>query len=298
MNVGLLARRVGVIAVIYASLILGVAPFVLALHETIRSPGGVSSANLALEVLLLSTALSAGPFIYLGVVRRTQWLQDHQSKGLTHELKSPLDAIQSAVEIILERIEKNPAETKKIADYVRMVDNNAVRMNKLVGNLLSVAKLDDEAIVLNRNEVDLERIVSNAIEGVRSQIDRKAISIDLSYMGNCRVVGDEEKIGQVVSNLLGNAVKFSAAGVIRVRLSHYTGDVEFSVEDAGSGISADELVHVFDRYYQGKNSSRGSGLGLTISKAWVEAHGGQIWAESEGEGKGTTVTFTLPSGDI
>lgn len=294
LNVGLLARRVGVIAVIYAGLILGVAPFVLTLHETTQSLIGVSLGNLALEVLLLSVVLSAGPFIYLAILRRAQWLRVHQTKGLTHELRSPLDAIQSAVEIVLEEIEENPNGTKQIREYVRMIDKNVARINNLVGNLLSIAKIEDEAVAINRREVDLKRAIFETIEHLRAQNFREEISV-ASLDGNCVIVGDEDKIKQVISNVLGNAVKFAPKGEISVTLGFKNGHVECSIRDTGSGIPADDIPRIFDHYHQGKNACRGAGLGLSISKAWVEAHGGRIWAESEGEGKGTTVTFTLPA---
>lgn len=293
MNVGLLARRAGVIAAIYAGLALGVAPFILTLHEGIDLNNGAMSANLALEVFLLSAALSAGPFIYLGIARRTMWLQDHQSKGLTHELKSPLYAIQSAVEIVREELRWSTSSSARTTEYLRMIDDNAARMSKVVANLLSVGRIDDGALVIRRDRVDLKSIVSELIDDSRPVSVKKGVLIDFACEGDCRVIGDEEKLRQVVSNLIGNAIKFTHGGTITVEIRRENDHIEFSIKDPGIGITSDELPQIFNRYYQGSSASRGSGIGLTIAKAWVEAHGGTIWAHSDGEGKGTIVRFKL-----
>ncbi len=107
---------------------------------------------------------------------------------------------------------------------------------------------------------------------------------------------DQEKIRQVISNLLSNAIKFSEHGAIKIHLKSTSRDYIVSFVDEGCGIPPGDIERIFDRFHQGCHAQQGSGIGLTIAKAWVEAHGGKIWAESDGEGKGTTVTFTLPVG--
>jgi signal transduction histidine kinase len=132
------------------------------------------------------------------------------------------------------------------------------------------------------------------IDQYQQSAEQKNIQIHFDCPHPISVTADEPKIRQVVSNVLSNAVKFSDGGTVRVSLTHGKGEVLCQVTDSGRGIAKKILPRVFDRFFQGQEGTKGTGIGLTIAKAWVDAHGGQIWAESEGEGKGTTVTFTLP----
>lgn len=105
---------------------------------------------------------------------------------------------------------------------------------------------------------------------------------------------DADKIRQVVSNILSNAVKFSSKGAITVTLLQKESEVLCSIADEGCGIAPKNLSRVFERFYQENPTAKGSGLGLAIAKGWVDAHGGRVWTESEGEGTGTRISFTLP----
>jgi two-component system sensor histidine kinase VicK len=105
---------------------------------------------------------------------------------------------------------------------------------------------------------------------------------------------DSDKIKQVISSLLSNAIKYSDKGAITITLTKTSKEILFSIMDEGRGVEEKDLGRIFDRFYQVNPGSKGSGIGLTIAKAWVEAHRGRIWAESAGAGKGTTIRFTLP----
>ncbi len=105
---------------------------------------------------------------------------------------------------------------------------------------------------------------------------------------------DSAKMEQVISNILSNALKFSKGGIVELRAEIKDGSIQVQVQDQGIGIPSHLQEKIFDRFFQVDPGKKGSGIGLTIAKAWVETHGGKIWAESDGVGKGTTVTFTLP----
>jgi len=102
-------------------------------------------------------------------------------------------------------------------------------------------------------------------------------------------------VRQALSNLISNALKFTEQGEVRVAVSSERDGVHVTVEDQGVGIEAKDLPHLFERFYQAKNTRKGTGIGLTIAKLWVEAHGGRIWAESAGPGRGSRFVFTLPA---
>jgi signal transduction histidine kinase len=144
----------------------------------------------------------------------------------------------------------------------------------------------------------LQDVTRKAIDCHLTNAQWKNTSLDVQLPNQPVTVNcDSLKIQQVLSNVVGNAVKFTESGKVDIQLDNRGSDILFRVRDNGHGIPSDELPYVFDRFFQGKTgrSAKGTGLGLTIAKLWVEAHGGRIWAESEGEGKGTTVTFTLPA---
>jgi signal transduction histidine kinase len=295
MNVSLFVRRAGTIIVIYAGLLLGVAPFILTIHQNLGLDGA-RSGWFFLEVILLGGALSTGPLIYGALARRTSWLQENQSKGLTHELRSPLSAIESAIDIMTEDIEKNASAAPRLRNYLRMVRDNATRLDLLVTDILAVANREGSMIGLNTDPVDLAKLVQETVESFRPVLAPKKLSINCSSSGDCRTIGDSKKLRQVVSNLVGNAAKFTHAGGIAVNVARINSHIECSVTDTGCGISTEDLPHVFQQYFQGKGATKGAGIGLAIARSWVEAHNGQIWIESTAEGKGTQVKFTIPVG--
>jgi histidine kinase len=136
------------------------------------------------------------------------------------------------------------------------------------------------------------------------QFDSKRISLDLKLAADLPpVLADEDRAVQVLTNLMGNALQYTPeGGRVSVSASRGNGEIQITVQDTGIGIPPEHLPHVFDRFYRvDKSRSRrlggGSGIGLTIARALVEAQGGRIWAESEGEGKGSRFVFTLPLSD-
>jgi signal transduction histidine kinase len=180
--------------------------------------------------------------------------------------------------------------------YAGQIQRFTARMNRLVGDLMDVASIEAGKLGLNRarrNPVLLLRDAMDAFEPAAS-----AMGITLtseSRLSPCATELDHERLLQVLTNLVGNALKFTPrGGTISIKLDRRGDDVCFAVADTGTGIAPDVIAHVFDRYYQSSAGDRsGLGLGLFIAKSIVEGHGGKIWVESEC-GTGSTFFFTLP----
>ncbi len=295
LDIRIVLKRMSLIVGIYAVLLLFSFPVGVSLLKRFGSQLSVEAVTaMLLFGAFFGAALSLGPFIYAALVRRSFWLKGQLSMGLTHELKSPLSSIQSAVEMAASELENPKLDRRKALDYMSMVQRNAVRLELFVKDLLNIAKIQDENVTIEKAAVDLGDLIRSIGGGFRPLYSQKGIEVvyELDRVG--RVEADPDKLQQVVSNLLSNAIKFSRKGTIRIALSRKNGEVTCVVTDQGCGVPAPDLERIFERFFQGKNSQKGAGLGLAIAKAWVEAHGGRIWAESEGEGRGTKVTFTLP----
>jgi two-component system sensor histidine kinase BaeS len=140
------------------------------------------------------------------------------------------------------------------------------------------------------------------IKRLGPQFERKSISLDVDLERDLpRILADEGRVIQVLTNLTGNALQYTPEnGHVSISVKKIARAVQFSIHDTGVGIPPEHLVHIFDRFYRvdksrSRRSGGGSGIGLTIARALVEAHGGRIWAESTGEGQGSTFSFTLPA---
>jgi CheY-like chemotaxis protein len=169
----------------------------------------------------------------------------------------------------------------------------------LIQDLLEVASLEAGRFKLERQPFSARPFVEEALEAARAQAAHKELRLDVEFPQGDRFDfdGDRDRALQVLGNLLGNAVKFTEAhGRIVVRVEPLEREVQVSVSDTGPGISADDLSHVFDRFWQAQKTARmGTGLGLSIARGMVEAHGGRIWVNSQ-VGVGSTFHFTLPLG--
>lgn len=221
--------------------------------------------------------------------------------NVSHELRTPLTSIKSYSEALSE----GAWQDESIAPhFLEVIESESNRMIRMISNLLDLSKIDGGQIVLNKDYVDLKRVlnfildrleftVANDPDGENYRIVREFTPRDIY------VDIDQDRMTQVIDNLLNNAIKYSPdGGTVTVRLSEEQGYVKVSVIDEGLGISKSDAERLFERFYRvDKARSReqgGSGLGLAISKEVIELHGGQIWVESV-EGKGSNFSFTLPS---
>jgi len=170
----------------------------------------------------------------------------------------------------------------------------AAHMKSLTDDLLDLASIEAHRFVLHLRSVESRELVDEALLVASPLAQAKQITLTLELIEVPRLEADPERMFRVLSNLLGNAIKFTPeGGTITIRTEHRDDDLWISIADSGPGIAPDQLPHLFERYWKGQSTSQsGSGLGLYIARGIVEAHGGRIWAESSDGG--ARFTFTLP----
>ncbi len=294
MDFRLSLRKFGLTLLIYACVTAALTPVAWPLLRSLSAYPVDIFWHVVGAAILLTLLVSSGPVIYALVTHNTYWLHGHSTLGLVHELKSPLSGISGATQILKSELSKSTATPQSIAPYTDMLEKNVLRLEAHISDLLQLAALQEGATKLHKNTFSPKDAILAVIETLRPLAHQKNLELVADIQDLPDIFGDAQRVRQTLSNLISNAIKFSHQGQIRVEASRIENCIRCAVIDQGSGIPPENLDRIFDRFYQGKNASKGSGIGLSIAKAWVEAHGGKIWAESEGEGKGATVTFTLP----
>ncbi|MCM2278920.1 MAG: HAMP domain-containing histidine kinase [Oligoflexia bacterium] len=208
---------------------------------------------------------------------------------VAHDLKNPLTSIRMNGEMLLRQGEPG---TSRIA---RLIHDSIAEMEQLIHDLLELTKIESGRIILDRRPHDAEELVSSCLKVLGPQAEARNIELIKEVRpGECIADCDRSRVVQVLSNLVGNAIKFTEKGG-RVRIeAQATGEgIRFSVIDNGPGIPTDELPHVFDRYWQARRTTGSAGLGLSIARGIIEAHGGRVWVESALH-IGSRFFFTLP----
>ncbi|MBI5950843.1 MAG: HAMP domain-containing protein [Chloroflexi bacterium] len=213
---------------------------------------------------------------------------------VAHELRTPLTAIKGSAEALMDGVLPASAETYS------QIHAEAERLSRLVEDLQELSRVESRAVQLNIHSADSTSLIQTVTKRLQHQFDEKRVTLTLSLPHDpILVLADEDRIIQVLTNLIGNALQYTPSnGTVTVSIERNKNEARISIRDTGYGIPAEHLKHIFDRFYRvDKSRSRahgGSGIGLTIAKHLVEAHGGKIWAESDGENKGSVFVFTLP----
>lgn len=217
---------------------------------------------------------------------------------VAHDLRNPVSAVKMLSAAVLQRAESEglSGESKEQLTLIRQA---ALQMDRLIQDLLDVTRVETGRLVIEPETVAVPELIEGALETLRPLVENAGLSLAVEVDGNLPLVNaDRQRIGQVLSNLVGNSIKATEpGGRVTVRARAKADKVEVAVADTGSGVPPEQMSHIFDRFWQSERSSirtRGAGLGLPIAKGIVEAHGGQLVAESE-PGKGSTFTFTLPA---
>jgi PAS domain S-box-containing protein len=221
---------------------------------------------------------------------------------VSHELRTPLTVINSYLEMLEEGMlgELNEKQNEKLAVMRSQTDH----MIRLVEDMLDTLRMESRKFRIQKRPLKLEEIAKSAIEEISRLADLKEHTMSLKISGRLpRIMGDGQRIKQVFSNLLTNAIKYTPnKGRINVEMKDEKGHLCVSISDSGAGVGKEEQERIFEKFYTAgsKSFTRESermGLGLTIAKGIVEAHEGRIWVESEGKGRGSTFYFTLPKYD-
>ncbi|HEU4556294.1 MAG TPA: GAF domain-containing sensor histidine kinase [Longimicrobium sp.] len=217
---------------------------------------------------------------------------------VSHDLRNPLASILLNATMLLDMA---PPGTLAgwMADNLRQIVQSVEQTNRLITDLLDVARMEESGgIPLDRTRMDARPLVDTAVRMLQPVAQARGVELLQATDGPLPVLADSDRVLQVLSNLIGNAVKFTDdGGQVRVSAQSYGDEQWFSVTDTGIGIPEDQQPFVFDRFRQAGRDRRGVGLGLPIARGIVEAHGGRIWLDSR-PGMGTTVCFTLPAAQV
>ena len=218
--------------------------------------------------------------------------------NMSHELRTPLNAISGFSQVLRKGI--FGAVNEKQAEYLDDILASARHLQSLIDDVLDLSKVEAGQLNLRIAPFSLPATLERGVVIVRDGATRRGVGISLSVDPMVdTVVGDERRVRQVVYNLLSNAVKFTPpGGAIDVRAARVDGEVRVSVTDDGPGIAPEDQVRIFEEFQQaaaGRQQREGTGLGLALSKKFVELHNGRVWVESQ-PGQGSTFVFTLPVG--
>ena len=250
------------------------------------------------EIILVQLAQLGSIALQNGLnleAREANRLKDEFLATLSHELRTPLNAILGWTRLL----RTSPSDPTKLERGFEVIERNVNAQVRMIEDLLDISRITTGKMRLAISTVELEPVISAVLDTLRPAADGKGVTLS-AELGDGEIQGDPERLQQVISNLINNAIKFTPrGGRVEVRLTQNDGDVELEVRDTGEGISSDFLPFVFDRFRQADSSTRrtqgGLGIGLALVRHIVELHGGSVQADSPGRGHGATFTLRLPA---
>lgn len=230
-------------------------------------------------------------------LRTLDKLKDSIIRDVTHELKGPVAQVKMAFDLWAEELARGTVEKSKEKKLHSIINHNIARLQKTITAVLDLSNIESGQIKYKRERFRMEELIQQVLSEFVIAAEQKGITIKTNIPQELpQVIGDKEHLARVVYNLIDNAVRYTPEGEITIAAVQKDSGVEVSVTDTGVGITIpkEEYNRLFERFYQEKPRYDGVGVGLAICKAIVEAHGGSIRAESEGPGKGSTFSFTIP----
>ena len=257
------------------------------------------------ERLLLPDGQQAGQIDELGrlalsfnqmadKLEKTETMRRELIGDITHELRTPLTAVKGYLEGMMDGVFPADPET------YQQIHSEIDRLQRLVNDLQELSRVEAGAFQLMLTPVSPASLIERIQNTLGRQFEEKNIQFEIDIEPNLPDINvDKDRIIQVLTNLVGNALQYTpSGGKVTLLVRREPSDLLFSVKDSGIGISADQIPLIFNRFYRTDKSrtrtSGGSGIGLTIARALVKVHQGKIWAESMGEGKGSTFSFQIP----
>ena len=216
--------------------------------------------------------------------------------SMSHELRTPMNAVLGYTRMLLMNVYGELPD--QIRDVHQRIDKSGRHLLGLINDVLDFSKIEAGQVILSLNPYSLKEVVQNVVTAMQPLAAEKKVALKVTLPPDLPAAqGDERRISQVLMNLVGNAIKFTDVGEIRVQTTVSDGALVVSVSDTGPGISEKDQRRIFEEFQQAESSSKsdkgGTGLGLAIAKRIIELHGGRIWVESSLE-KGSTFSFTLP----
>lgn len=208
---------------------------------------------------------------------------------IAHELRTPLSTIEGSMEALMDRVV--PADDETFAGIAR----EAARLRRLAGDLSALSSSAEQDPMADAAVVDLAGLAKSTVELLRVQAEAKGLALTADAAERAPVCGDRDRLAQVLTNVVGNAIQYTDAGAVEVVVGADADTVTVTVADTGRGLAAEEIGQVFERFYRAdEHFADGTGVGLTIARQLVRAHGGTITAASPGIGHGATFTVSLP----
>jgi PAS domain S-box-containing protein len=227
-------------------------------------------------------------------LQRAVVARDETVGMVAHDLRNPLSAIKMLSASSIASAATLPAS---VAENLELIRSAAQQMDALIQDLLDVTRAEAGQLRVDARPVALAELLAGALTTLRPLLSDAGVDLEVDGGPSITVMADTPRVGQVLSNLVGNSIKFTApGGRVTISVTRANDGACIAVSDTGTGISRELLPNVFDRFWQAPNENiraRGAGLGLPIARAIVLAHGGKMWAESE-VGRGSTFCFTLP----
>lgn len=271
--------------------------------EMMQASQHIAEGNYQERVSIPGDPLSADELSQLAIsfnrmaeqLEKTETMRRQLIGDVTHELRTPLTTIKGSLEGLVDGV-----LTREPGTY-EQIHREAERLSRLVDDLQQLSRVEAEAYSLDPQPVPVRDLLDTVRERLEIQFREKGVELAFEIPGDLPpALADDQRVEQVLINIIGNALQYTPpGGNVRVAVTREKDALKFSVQDNGIGIAPEHLAHIFTRFYRvDKSRSRasgGSGIGLTIAKHLVEAHGGTIRAESAGPGRGSTFTFTLPT---
>jgi signal transduction histidine kinase len=228
--------------------------------------------------------------------RELDEMKNNLIRDVSHELRTPLAKVQMSLELLAELLEADSLDLSRAARISDLTRANVQRLLETVEGILDLSQLESGGVARQRGSVDLTELLQEVGRYMESLAQVKQLEVGLSVPEDLPLVAaDRSQIFRVLLNLVDNAIKFSDQGTIMITATHNGSEVEVAVHDQGHGIRPHNLERVFERFFQERIRYQGVGVGLTICRAIILGHGGRIWAESEGRGRGAVIRFTLPA---